>query len=123
LALEGRDPERMTTSELRRFVEAQRARKSGGRTKAYEVEWHNRYAFPVLPLMVVWLAVPLGMRVSRSGPLLSIGASLLLVVAYYFISHFSAAAGGGGRISPVMAAWLPNVIFGCVGVFLFWRAR
>jgi lipopolysaccharide export system permease protein len=123
LALEGRDPERMTTSELRRFVEAQRSRRSGGRVASYEVEWQNRYAFPLLPLMVVWLAVPLGMKVSRSGPMFSIGAALLLVVAYYFVSHFSLAAGGGGRIPPVAAAWLPNVIFGGVGVFLFWRAR
>jgi lipopolysaccharide export system permease protein len=123
LALEGRDPERMTTAELRRFVSVLKARHATGKMGAYEVELLNRFSFPLVPLMVVWLAVPLGMRVSRSGPMLSIGTALLLVVGYYFLSHFSLAAGSGGRIPAVVAAWLPNTVFAGVGVFLFWRAR
>ena len=123
LAIEGRDPERMTTGELQRFMQVQKARRATSRTSAYEVELLNRYAFPLIPLMVVWLAVPLGMRVSRSGPMLSIGSALLLVVSYYFLSHFCLAAGGGGRIPAVVAAWLPNVIFTGVGTILFWRVR
>jgi lipopolysaccharide export system permease protein len=123
LALEGRDPERMTTRELRRFVAQQKPKRATGKMGAYEVELLNRYAYPLIPLMVVWLAVPLGMRVSRSGPMLSIGTALILVGGYYFLSHFSAAAGGGGRIPAVVAAWLPNVVFAGVGTVLFWRAR
>jgi lipopolysaccharide export system permease protein len=73
--------------------------------------------------MVLWLGIPLGLRVSRSGPLRSVGLALLLVVAFYFLTHISLAAGGGGRLPPVVAAWLTNVIFATVGAGLLFRTR
>jgi lipopolysaccharide export LptBFGC system permease protein LptF len=73
--------------------------------------------------MVVWIGIPLGLRVSRSGPLRSVGLALLLVVAFYFAREISLRLGDGGRISPVLAAWLANAIFAVVGAVLLWRAR
>ena len=69
------------------------------------------------------MGIPLGMRVSRSGPLLGVGTALTLVVAFYFLTNITMALGDGGRIPPVVAAWLTNVIFASVGTVLLVRAR
>jgi LPS export ABC transporter permease LptG len=123
LAVEGREPEHLTTSELRRHIDlllhAQRAR----RVAVYEVTYQYRFAFPLTCLLVVWLAVPLGMQVSRRGPMLAVGMALILVVAFYFLTNISLAMGKGERISPEIAAWLTNGIFAAVGGVLFFRTR
>lgn len=123
LAAEGKKPDQMTSAELRRYI---RAQQRAGRTNhlgVYQVTLHYRYAFPLTCLMVVWIGIPLGIRVSRSGPLRGVGTALLLVVAFYFVTHITLAIGRGGRISPVLAAWLANMIFFVVGAVLLWRAR
>ena len=123
LAVEGKKPDQMTSAELRRYI---RAQKRVGRTNhlaIYQVTLHYRYAFPLTCLMVVWIGIPLGLRVSRSGPLRGVGIALLLVVAFYFITHITLAIGRGGRISPVLAAWLANAIFAVLGVVLLRRTR
>ena len=123
LALEGRKPEQLNTTELRRYVRTQYRTRVTRQTAAYEVELYYRYAQPWTAFLVLLLGVPLGMRVSRSGPMLGIGFALILVVAYYFISHLSIAAGCGGYIPTLLAAWFTNIVFGGVGFALMWRAR
>ena len=123
LELEGKRPEHLTAVELRRYVRALKRANSTSRLAAYEVELHYRYALPLTSLMVLWLGVPLGLRISRSGPLRSVGVALLLVVAFYILTHFSIALGKGGWLPPVVAAWLTNAIFAGVGAVLLFRAR
>ena len=123
LALEGRRPDELSSSELRRYI---RALKRSGRTARiaqYQVTLHYRYAFPLTCFIVIWLGIPLGMRVSRSGPMLSVGIALLLVVTFYFMTSITLAMGRGDRIPPVLAAWLTNAIFAAVGAVLLARVR
>ena len=123
LALEGRRPDELSSRELRRYI---RALKRSGRTARiaqYQVTLHYRYAFPLTCFIVIWLGIPLGMRVSRSGPMLSVGIALLLVVTFYFMTSITLAMGRGDRIPPALAAWLTNAIFAAVGAVLFVRVR
>jgi lipopolysaccharide export system permease protein len=123
MAIEAKKPEQLMTSELRRYVRAMQ--RSGRKTRLaeYRVAYHYRYAFPLTCLLVVWIGIPLGMRVSRSGPMLGVGVALLLVVTFYFMSSITLALGKGERVPPVVAAWLTNVVFGVVGGVLLTRAR
>jgi len=123
LALEGKDPDNLTTSELRRYIRTQRAANHLTGLARYEVRLQARYAFPLTCLIVVVMGIPLGMRVSRSGPLLGVGTALTLVVAFYFLNNITLALGDGGRIPPLAAAWTTNAIFACVGSVLLFRAR
>ena len=123
LAVEGKKPEQLTTVELRRYIRTQRRANHLAGLARYEVNLQNRYAFPLTCLIVVLIGIPLGMRVSRSGPLLGVGTALTLVVAFYFLNNITGAFGEGGRIPPVVAAWLTNTIFAGVGLVLLVRAR
>ena len=123
LAVEGKKPEQLTTGELRRYIRTQRRVNHLAGLAKYEVNLQSRYSFPLTCLIVVLMGIPLGMRVSRSGPLLGVGTALTLVVAFYFLTNITMALGDGGRIPPVVAAWLTNVIFASVGTVLLVRAR
>jgi LPS export ABC transporter permease LptG len=123
LALEGRRPEELSSSELRRCIRDLQRSGSTQHIAEYQVTLHYRYAFPLTCFIVIWLGIPLGMHVSRRGPMLSVGVALLLVVAFYFMKSIALAMGEGNRISPVLAAWLTNAIFAMVGAVLFARVR
>ena len=82
-----------------------------------------RYAFPLTCLLVVWLGIPLGLQIRRSGALKSVGVALVLVIAFHFGSNLVLALGSGGHIPAVLAAWSGNLVFAIVGAGLFWRAR
>jgi len=123
MALESKQREEMTTTELRRFARALRGSGRGREAAAYSFEMHRRYAMPLTCLIVVWLGVPLGMQVSRRGPMMGIGLALGLVIAFFILSRLTAPIGTAGRIEPWVAAWIPNILFGAVGVGLFFRAR
>ena len=123
LIAEARRPDEMTSRELRRYV---RALKLSGRTSRlaeFYVALHYRYAYPFTSLMVVWIGLPLGMRVSRSGALRSVGTALALVVAFFFITQLTLGFGRTGHLPPVIAAWLTNIIFGVVGAVMLFRIR
>jgi lipopolysaccharide export system permease protein len=123
LALEGKNPDDLTTRELRWCIHTQRAAKHYTGLAKYEVELQARYAKPFTCLIVVLMGIPLGMRVSRSGPLLGVGTALTLVVVFYFLNNITLALGDGGRIPPAVAAWATNAIFAGVGSVLLFRAR
>jgi len=123
LAVEGKNPDDLTTGELRRYIRNQRLAKHYTGLAKYEVKLQSRYAFPLVCLIVVLMGIPLGMRVSRSGPLLGVGTALMLVVVFYFLNNITLALGDGGRIPPAVAAWTTNAIFACVGSVLLFRAR
>lgn len=123
LAVEGKKPDQLTTSELRRYIRTQRRANHLAGLAKYEVELHARFAFPLTCLIVVLIGIPLGMRVSRSGPLLGVGTALTLVVSFYFLNNITLALGNGGRIPAAAAAWMTNAIFAGVGLVLLARAR
>jgi len=123
MAVEGKDPDELSSAELRRYIRNKLRMGLTTGLARYEVAYHTRYAFPLICFIVVLLGIPMGMRVSRSGPLLGVGTALVLVVAYYFLQHITRAFGEGGHIPPIVAAWMTNGIFAGVGLVLLIRAR
>jgi len=123
LVIESKFYQEMTTTELRRFARALRNTGRAARQAPYLVEMHGRYAMPLTCMIVVVLGVPLGMQVSRRGPMLGVGLALLSVIAFFILMRLSLQLGQGGRVPPMVAAWLPNAIFGALGAVLLWRAR
>jgi lipopolysaccharide export LptBFGC system permease protein LptF len=50
------------------------------------------------------------------------GMTILILVAYYLIAIPTQLAADGHVLSPVLAAWLPDLLVGAAGVILLMRA-
>ena len=84
---------------------------------------HHRLALPWACLVIVFIATPLGIGFSRRGVFSSVASAIMLVFAMNFVTHFFLALGEGARISSWAAAWIPNLVFGAIGlVLLYYRA-
>jgi lipopolysaccharide export system permease protein len=66
----------------------------------------------MLPLLAVALAVP----PKRSTSSLGIFLSIVIVVAYHKINQYAEGAGMQGRIDPLIALWVPFILF-AAGIF------
>jgi lipopolysaccharide export LptBFGC system permease protein LptF len=49
-----------------------------------------------------------------------VASAILLVFSMNFLIHLFLALGEGDRISPVAAAWTPNLLFTAIGLYLFY---
>ena len=79
-----------------------------------------RIALPWTCLVVVCIAAPLGIGYSRRGVLASVASAVVLVFSMNFLTHLFLALGEGDRISPITAAWTPNIIFTIIGLYLLY---
>ena len=61
---------------------------------------------------------PLGISFSRRGIIASVALAIGLVFTMNFLTHLFLALGEGDRVSPITAAWTPNVIFFLIGLYL-----
>jgi LPS export ABC transporter permease LptG len=86
----------------------------------FETHLEHRLALPWNCLIVALIAAPLGVGYSRRGILSSVAAAVLLVFAMNFVMHLSLALGEGARIGSWAAAWVPNIIFGFLGLVLIY---
>jgi len=79
-----------------------------------------RLALPWTCLVVVCIAAQLGIGYSRRGVLASVASAVVLVFSMNFLTHLFLALGEGDRISPLVAAWTPNLIFTVIGLYLLY---
>jgi len=79
-----------------------------------------RLALPWTCLVVVCIAAPLGIGYSRRGVLASVASAVVLVFSMNFLTHLFLALGEGDRISPLVAAWTPNLVFAVIGLYLLY---
>jgi lipopolysaccharide export LptBFGC system permease protein LptF len=47
----------------------------------------------------------------------------VLAIAYWLTMSVFAAIGAGGWLSPVLAGWAPNILFGAAAVYLLLTVR
>ena len=86
-------------------------------------QWHHRIAQPFNCLVVVMLAIPLGMVFSRRGTTGGVALAVFLAGGLMFTTSACLSFGDSGHLSPMLAAWLPNLLFGGIALFLFHRRR
>ena len=84
----------------------------------FQVELHKRFSLPVAALVFILVGFPLGIRTHRGGRTLALGSSLAVVAAYYVLHTFLEGVALRGHMPVVMAMWLPNAIFGVIGLLL-----
>jgi LPS export ABC transporter permease LptG len=90
------------------------------RLAPYRTQLEYRWALPWVCFVVVFLAAPMGIVYSRRGILGGVAVAIGLFFSLVFVSSLFIALGKGGRVSPFTAAWMPIIVFFCIGLLLLW---
>ena len=80
-------------------------------------------ARPFTCLAVVLIALPFGARAGRQNVFVGVASSIFICFGYFILQKISFALGLGGYLSPILAAWLPNLVCGGTGLALLSRVR
>ncbi len=118
---EAPEPARMTFGQLRRYIDELRA--SGYNVLDHEVGLYRKVAFPFVTLVMTLIAVPFAVSTGRRGALYGVGVGIVLALVYWTMISVFAAFGAGGLMSPVLAAWAPNLLFGATAAVLVLTVR
>jgi lipopolysaccharide export system permease protein len=115
------DPWTMSTKTLKSQVQALQAQGMGGAALGnLQLNLANKIAWPFACVIAVILALPLALRFGRRGRTLGAALAIVAFFIYFLLTDALAALGRNGAMDPYLAAWLPNVIMGAVGITLFW---
>lgn len=104
----------------RKALETQREMKDSYQRQIdrYRVEIEKKYSIPLACVVFVLVGSPIAIRLGRSGMNTAIGLSVLVFLVYYVCLIGGEKLADRQFVSPMVAMWSPNVLFGIVGVLL-----
>jgi len=114
-------PEEMGLEDFRDYIERQR--RAGSDIARLLVDYHGKIAFPFASVIVVFFCVPFASVKLRSGLAVQFGISILLLFIYLVSQKMSQIFGYNGNIHPLLAAWLPNLLFLLAGSIIMVRVQ
>lgn len=86
-------------------------------------DFQERIAMPMTCLVVALIAIPFGAAPGRRNLFVGVAGSIFICFIYFFLQHVGLAFGSSGTWPAWLAAWLPNLFFSIVGLFLMSRIR
>ncbi|HTW60129.1 MAG TPA: LPS export ABC transporter permease LptF [Terriglobales bacterium] len=89
----------------------------------YLIEFHRRFALPTACLVLALVGIPLGLSSKKSGKSGGFVLTILLVFVYYTVSLIGVSLARQGRVSPWFGAWLADLVFLALGLFLLMRSE
>lgn len=118
LKLLARDADEYSYYELQKQIGEMKSK--GIDTTALEVDLQNKLAIPLVSLLMVLLATPFAIKRQMSNSIsLSFGITMAIAFGYWVLTAFCISLGRSGALPPLLAAWIPNLIFSLIGLYFF----
>ena len=113
--------ETMTNRELQEHISRSQIRGTGN-LKPFQVEYYKRYASCFAAFIMTVIGVSLSSRKRKGGMGFSLGVGLVLSVSYAFFQAVTAGFATNANVPPVVAVWLPNILFSIIALYLYKKA-
>jgi lipopolysaccharide export system permease protein len=114
--------ETMTFAELEAFIQEQKMRGVGNIERFLNTKY-ERYAYPFAIILLTLMGVIMSAKKSRRGTGFQIALGFLLAFIYILFVIMSRSVASGGNVDPMLAAWLPNISFSVITVFLYFSVQ
>jgi lipopolysaccharide export system permease protein len=114
--------ETMTLGELNNFIDKERARGSGN-INTYLVVKYKKYSIPVSAFILTIIAVAVSSMKRRGGMGVNLAMGISLAFVYIFFDKVFGTMAEKSSINPLIAVWLPNIVFGILAIFLLRNAK
>ena len=113
--------ETMNMFQLNDYIKEERMK--GSKNLVFHIiEQQKRFAYPFATLILTIVAVAMASRKIRGGIGLHLGLGLLISFAYILFMQVSTTFATNGDLSPIIAVWIPNLLFASLGLYLLKKA-
>ena len=113
--------ETFTSPELLDYISKQTSRGSANVVQ-YQVEFHKRIAMSFSSFILTIIGLSLSARKRKGGMGLYLGIGLALSFGYIMLQTVSATFAINAKTPPILAAWIPNLIFAVIAYFCYRQA-
>jgi lipopolysaccharide export system permease protein len=114
--------ETLTLPELNKFIDKEQAR-GNGNINTYLVVLYKKYSLPVTAFILTLIAVSVSSMKRRGGMGVNLAIGIVLAFVYVFFDKIFATLAEKSSIPPLVAVWLPNVVFGILALYLLRNAK
>jgi len=108
----------MTYGELHDYISLLKMQGSD-ELKIFQIEQHKRFAAPFAVFILTLIGVTLSSKKIRGGIGMNIGIGLALSFSYILFQQFASQFSIKGNLSPMLAMWIPNLIYILIAGFLY----
>tara|TARA_B100000003_G_C10920672_1_gene367118 strand:- start:268 stop:1362 length:1095 start_codon:yes stop_codon:yes gene_type:complete len=118
---QARKPEELDYFKLtKRIIEL---KNNGVDTLRWEVTRYMKVSFAFTNLIVVLFGIPLILLKEKNSLSFGAGTSVFVIFAYYAFIKFGQSLGFNGLLSPILSAWIGNIVFLVGGIILLYRSK
>jgi lipopolysaccharide export system permease protein len=110
--------ETFTMPELEETIDKVRSRGSDG-IEVFLIEKYLRFANPFAVVILTVIGVIVSARKSRGGVGFQIALGFMLAFLYILFFMMSKGIAQSGGMPPLLAVWLPNIVFTFIGMILY----
>jgi lipopolysaccharide export system permease protein len=111
----------MTSTELDEYI-AKQKRRGFANIKEFQIEYHQRIAMSFAAFILTIIGVSLSSRKVKGGMGLYLGIGLALSFSYILFQTISATFAVNGNTPPVVAVWIPNILYTFIAIYLYRKA-
>lgn len=110
--------EQLTLPELDEYIDRMKLRGSANVTE-FQIEKYKMLASAFATFILTLIGVSISSRKIRGGMGLHLGLGLLLSFSYILFMQFSTVFATNGEMNPLLAVWLPNILFAMIALFVY----
>ena len=118
---EVRTASQMTSGELKKQI-AELQKKQFDVT-GLTLDLYRKFSFPLVAFIMALIGIPFSFKTGKKGAFYGIGICIGLGILYWSTFELFDKLGEVNRLSPLIAAWFPNFIFGIGGVWMMLRVK
>ena len=111
----------MTSSELDEYI-ARQKRRGFANIKEFQIGYHQRIAMSFAAFILTIIGVSLSSRKVKGGMGLYLGIGLALSFSYILFQTISSTFAVNGNTPPVIAVWIPNILYTFIAIYLYRKA-
>jgi lipopolysaccharide export system permease protein len=112
----------MSSKELVNYVKEEKS-KGSGMVVPFQVEYYRRTADPFSIIVLTIIGLSISSRKMRGGMGWHLVLGMLISALYIFMGKFSMTFSTHAGLPPIIGAWVPNIIFSAVAVYMLFKAQ
>ncbi len=112
----------MNTLELNKYIEQEIA-KGSDEIAFYELEKHQRTSMPFSAYVLTLIGVVIASKKVRGGIGLHLASGVGMCLIYILFQKTATVLATNAGLNPLIAVWIPNIIFLGFGIYLYVRAQ
>lgn len=113
----------INSRELSERIKTLKQREDNNKLQVLEAALQRRFAEPFIPLMMSLVGVPLGLAFGKRSAITALAISVIIGVSFWGVNSGFLQLGYSGVLPPVVAGWVPVLIYTVAGVYLTFRAQ